>query len=686
MNKGTAIVGFLLCFLAGMGLMWGVGQQGAHGDISADATAEAGEWNDNDAGVPVSSKDPMWGNRDALVTMVLFSDFQCPFCTRVEKSVDQLKTKYGPEKLRIIWKQNPLPFHKQGRKASIASQVVFELGGSKAFWSFHKAAFENQKQLTDDNFSKWAVAAGVDKAKYDAGYAKNDASKIDADMAVGKTVGVTGTPASLINGVFLSGAQPVNKFITVIDEQLAAAQKEIAAGTPKDKVYAKLSKINKAKNPAPKRGDKKKPKQDSKTVWKVPAGDSPVKGNKNALVTIVEFSEFQCPFCSKVLPTTTKLLETYGDKVRIVWKDNPLPFHKRANPAAALAREAFAQKGADGFWKAHDLMFANQKKLEDADLKGYAEKLGLNVDKVMTAIQNRTYNAKISADQALAADLQASGTPHFFINGRRLVGAQPFEKFKTIVDEEIKKSQALIEKGVKPAELYATIIKNGKEPPPPEKKTVDAAPEDSPYRGKKDSKIVMQMFSDFECPFCKRVEATLTQVDKTYGDRIKMVWRNKPLPMHKNAPLAAEASVEAFAQKGSAGFWKYHDGLFAALGTPDGLGRPTLDKVAEEIGLDMTGFKAALDSNKHKARVKVDMDAANKAGISGTPAFVVNGYFVSGAQPFTKFKKVIDLAIKDGGGGAAKAAAPKAAAPKAAAPKAPAPKAPAPAPAAPTAP
>ncbi len=95
MNKGTAIVGFLLCFIAGMGLMWGVDRNGvAHhgGDITAEAgsAVEGGAWNDDDAAVPVSSKDPVWGNRNAPVTMVVFSDFQCPFCTRVETTVGQL--------------------------------------------------------------------------------------------------------------------------------------------------------------------------------------------------------------------------------------------------------------------------------------------------------------------------------------------------------------------------------------------------------------------------------------------------------------------------------------------------------------------------------------------------------------------------------------------------------------------
>jgi protein-disulfide isomerase len=654
MNKGTAIVGFLLCFLAGMGLMWGIDRQGVgrseHAEIKAEgSTVKDGEaWSDEDAGIPVSSKDPMWGSRTAPVTLVLYSDYQCPYCSRVETTLADVKTKYGPEKVRVIWKHNPLPFHKEARPAHLAAETVFRLGGSKAFWKFHELAFQNQKALTPGNFETWAEQAGVDKAKFKASFDKQEfAAKIDADLAAGKAVGVSGTPATFVNGTLLSGAQPVEKFSAAIDEQLKAAEAAIAAGTKKDKVYAKLSNENKAKNPTPaaKPDAAQRPEQDDKTVWKVPAGDSPLRGNKDALVTIVLFSDFQCPFCTKVEPTLEELLKTYGDKLRVLWKNNPLSFHPRAEPAAELAMEARAQKGDKGFWEAHDLLFKNQQKLADEDLLGYAKELGLDVNKVKEAISSKKYAASITADQELADDLQAGGTPHMFINGRRLAGAQPVEKFKAIIDEEIKKAEALIAKGVSPKNVYEETIKDGKSAPEPEKKTVSEPPPDAPWKGGEKAKVTIQIFSDFQCPFCKRVGETLKQVETTYGDKVKLVWRHKPLPMHKDAPLASEASQEVFKQKGREAFWKYHDALFA---NQQDLSRAALEKSAESVGgVDMARFKKALDSNQHKAFVDSETAAADKAGITGTPAFVINGYFISGAQPFTKFKKVIDRALKE---------------------------------------
>ena len=156
-----------------------------------------------------------------------------------------------------------------------------------------------------------------------------------------------------------------------------------------------------------------------------------------------------------------KIRETYGDKVRIVWKHEPLPFHPRAEPAAELALEARAQKGDKGFWDAHDKLFESQPKLEDADLEKVAAELGLDVAKVKAAIKDKKHKKEIDADMELGDDVQASGTPHFFVNGRRLVGAQPFEKFQKIIDEEVEKFDD--QKGKVAAKDYYAIAHEGRE-------------------------------------------------------------------------------------------------------------------------------------------------------------------------------------------------------------------------------
>ena len=86
----------------------------------------------------------MWGKRDAPVTIVQYSDFQCPYCSRVEPTMDQVKSTYGPDKVRIVWKNYPLPFHQNAKPAAEAAQGVFALGGNDAFWKWHDTDFKNQ--------------------------------------------------------------------------------------------------------------------------------------------------------------------------------------------------------------------------------------------------------------------------------------------------------------------------------------------------------------------------------------------------------------------------------------------------------------------------------------------------------------------------------------------------------------
>jgi len=647
MNKGTAVVGFILSFAAGMMLMWGI-EKGGQGGLGSTASAKtpAGAWSDEASPVPVSSQDPSWGDRNAPVTIVLFSDFECPFCSRVEGTLNTVKQTYGKDKVRIVWKNQPLAFHKNAKPAAEAAQGVFEMAGIDAFWKFHELAFQNQRQLNTDNYVKWAQEAGVKNIEeFKKGLEDHRwAAKVDKDVALAQKLGVNGTPHSIINGISVSGAQPFDKFKEVIDAQIEKAKGLVASGTKPDQVYVKLSQEQHKAAPKP---QEREPQEEDKSVWKVPVGDSPALGPDTALVTLVVFSDFQCPFCKRVEPTVKQVLDTYKDKVRLVWKHQPLSFHPRAEPAAQIAELAYKEKGAKGFWEARDALFESMPKLEDADLIEVAKKIGLSEAKAKQALATKQFKARIDADVELADNVQASGTPHFFVNGRRFVGAQPFEKFKEVIDEELKKAEELVKNGTAPKDVYASIIKNGKEPPPPERKEVPAPTSNNPWKGGANAKVVIQEFSEYQCPFCKRVEPTVKQILDTYGDKVKVVFRHKPLPFHPEAPLAAEATVEAFKQKGNAGFWKMHELIFENQTTPDGLKREALEKYAEQVGLDMTKFKAALDTRAHKAAVDADSNVADAAGISGTPAFVINGYFVSGAQPFAKFKKVIDRALAE---------------------------------------
>jgi len=168
---------------------------------------------------------------------------------------------------------------------------------------------------------------------------------------------------------------------------------------------------------------------------------NPRKGNpETAAVTIIEFSEFQCPYCAKVLPTMDKIQETYGHKVAIVFRDYPLPMHKEA-PKASEAGHCANEQGK--FWEMHDLLFQNQRALQIENLKDYARQIGLEQGKFDACLDSGRHAATVEADIKAGAAVGVRGTPAFFVNGQFLNGAQPFEAFQKIIDAELKAKGAL---------------------------------------------------------------------------------------------------------------------------------------------------------------------------------------------------------------------------------------------------
>jgi protein-disulfide isomerase len=172
----------------------------------------------------------------------------------------------------------------------------------------------------------------------------------------------------------------------------------------------------------------KPPKVDVSTAGRPARG-----GNEQAPVTIVEFSDYECPFCKRAEETVKKVLAAYGDKIRFVYRHYPLEFHATARPAA----EASACAGAQGkFWEYHDKLFASSD-LTDAKLKALAGEVGVDQAKFDECFAKKQFKGDIDKDMADASSVGVTGTPAFFINGRMLSGAQPFEKFKEVIDEEL---------------------------------------------------------------------------------------------------------------------------------------------------------------------------------------------------------------------------------------------------------
>lgn len=164
-----------------------------------------------------------------------------------------------------------------------------------------------------------------------------------------------------------------------------------------------------------------------------------------------------------------------------------------------------------------------------------------------------------------------------------------------------------------------------------------------PARGPEGAKITIVEFSDFECPFCSKAEESVNQVMEKYAGKIRLVFRHFPLTFHANAPKAAEAAACADDQ---GKFWEMHKQLFA---NQKALTVPELKQHAATLGLDKAKFDECLDTGKNKTLVEADTKAGSEVGVTGTPAFFINGKLISGAQPPSEFEKIIEAELKKGG-------------------------------------
>jgi len=608
--------------------------------------------------VLVNNNAPYKGEKDALVTIVEFSDFQCPFCSRVEPTINKIMDEYKG-KVKVVWMNNPLGFHKNAMPAAEASYAIFKLKGNDAFWKAHNKFFHNQKKLSSDFYTQTAKELGVDMAQFEKIMSKHIyQGVIKSQQAQGAKLGARGTPAFFINGKFLSGAQPFSKFKVVIDKELAYAKKVLARTNNKSGLYNEIVKHGLTKKvQQPRKNNKNKPRPgtpDPNKVYYNSIANAPVKGPKDALVTIVQYSDFQCPFCSRVEPTVDQVMKDYAGKVRVIWKNFPLGFHKNAMPAAEASQAIYALKGDAAFWKAHNKFFHNQRKLAPEFYTATAKELGVDMGKFENAIAKHTYQAVIKKQMSEGSKVGTRGTPAFYINGRFLSGAQPIGNFKKIIDQELKKAQLMVKKGVAKNKIYETLMKGAE-------RKLAAAPQrrrpgapdpakayyndikNAPVKGNKDALVTIVQYSDFQCPFCSRVEPTVDAVMKKYAGKVRVIWKNFPLGFHKNAMPAAEASQAIYALKGDAAFWKAHNKFFHNQRklTPE-----FYTATAKELGVDMGKFENAIAKHTYQAVIKKQMSEGSRVGTRGTPAFYINGRFLSGAQPIGNFEKIIDEELK----------------------------------------
>ena len=169
------------------------------------------------------------------------------------------------------------------------------------------------------------------------------------------------------------------------------------------------------------------------------AATGPVRGPGSAPVTIIEFSDFQCPFCGKEIPVVEQVMKQYDGKVKLFFRHFPLSFHEHAQKAAEAAACARELGGDEKFWALHDKMFTDQQHLEIADLKSKAKDVGLDAGKFGACLDSGKEAEAVKADQKAGEAAGVNGTPAFFVNGQLISGAQPLDRFKEAIDRELKR-------------------------------------------------------------------------------------------------------------------------------------------------------------------------------------------------------------------------------------------------------
>ena len=355
--------------------------------------------------VPVGDKDAALGEREAAASIVMFSAFGCAACKAFRDSPKRIFAEYG-NKVRIVFKHKLIPApHPDSMDASIAALAA---GRQGRFWEYHDRLFAGE-ELDSATLEAHARALKLDLGKF-----KRDRrdpalrGQVLADSLLAWQVGAHSMPNILINGVRMTGEKTHENLVKLLDEQLPPALERMAAGAPRDKHYEELI-----------AGGKTFPQIGAETFAFTTEG-SPTLGPAGARIQVVVFEDFECPFCSRVGPSLRSFQARFPQDVRIVFKHLPLTaIHANAQLAAEAA--AFAHEHGK-FWEMHDILFANQKTLNRANVIGYGKQVGLDVAGLSAALSGGAQKPAVQRDLQEAARAGAEGTPTVFLNGRRYQG------------------------------------------------------------------------------------------------------------------------------------------------------------------------------------------------------------------------------------------------------------------------
>jgi len=376
--------------------------------------------------------------------------------------------------------------------------------------------------------------------------------------------------------------------------------------------------------PAPKAEAPQAP-ADPNQIWRVTlTPDDARRGPDSAPVKVVVFSAFGCPECAEFAPALDQLVKAFGDKVQVRFKHKLIP---PPHPDSILASEASMAANAQGkFWQFHDKVMG--KGLDRQSLEAAAQAVGCDMGKWKSDLDSGKFRGVVLKDSLLANEVAAHSYPNIMVNGIRLRPPKNFESLKALVEERMADAKKQIAAGTPAAQLHDKIVKDGKFFEQTGGPAAHFDTNGSPMLGSKTAKVEVQLFEDFQCPFCSKLSPSIKDFQKRFPNDVRIVFKHMPLNIHDNAQVASEASMAAAAQ---GKFWEYHDVLFQ---NQQALTRPDLERYAGQIGLDVEKFKKDLDAGVGKQLIQRDSQEGAGAGVSGTPSVFINGMRYQGPRGY----------------------------------------------------
>lgn len=376
------------------------------------------------------------GDPGAPVTIVEFSDFQCPFCRRHAQETLPLliQNHIDTGTVYYVFKDFPIAsLHPLAYRLHEAARCLTEADDPALYWRAHDLFFEEAESFQVDTLAAMdaAILAGFSNTGLPdiSSCLENDtyAEAVQADLNEGLSLGINGTPGFFINGLPINGAQPYELFDYAIglaeDGELQAAYQQSGEEQAQAQAQAEA---------------------EAALPQEVPLDGAPAKGVADAPITIVEYSDYQCPFCLRHFEQTMPQLQAYIDsgQVRYVFKDFPIAnIHPQAQKAHESARCARELGGDEMYWAMHDLLFINQAEWAQASvgshttvLSALAQEAGMPQAEFDACLDSGRYEEDVLSEVDEGTRLGVRGTPAFFINGRPLSGAQPFDVFQQYIE------------------------------------------------------------------------------------------------------------------------------------------------------------------------------------------------------------------------------------------------------------